>query len=151
MDTTDHHDIVVYSNDSKPVIVVTIKGGKETSPEHASTVRQCMLQQHELSEHAFFLLAYKTSLFLWQKDAPAEASPQIAPVKDILRDYGGKSADREHGPRPESLETTLYFWLDDLAAGIRTPKMTSPADQLLVQAGAYKQLRAGHVVRESLR
>ena len=143
------HDIVVYSNDRRPVLVVEVRAAKETSPERASTLRQDLLQRDPLLAESFLLLAYSTYLFLWEKNAPADAKPRTAAVKDVLRDYGGASADREQGPTPEGLTMMLYFWLDDLAVGIRKPKQASEADQLLVRNGVYEQIRRGRAEREA--
>jgi hypothetical protein len=129
-------------------LVVEVKAARETSLDRASALRKNLLQRDPLLGESFFLLAYSTCLFLWDKNAPADAEPTTAAAKDVLRDYGGRSADREQGPSPESLTTMLYFWLDDLAAGIRKPKETSEADQLLVRNGVYDRIRRGHVRRE---
>jgi hypothetical protein len=149
MSARDIHDIVVYSSDRRPALVVEVKAAKETSPERASAIRNNLLQRDPLLSESFFLLAYNTSLFLWDKKASADAKPRTAAVKDVLRDYGGASADRDEGPSPESLMTMMYFWLDDLAVGIRKPKETSEADQLLVRNGVYECIRHGRVEREA--
>jgi hypothetical protein len=143
------HDIVVYSSDRRAALVVEVRAAKETSPERASTLRQDLLQRDPLLGESYLLLAYSTSLFLWEKNAPADAKPRTAAVKDVLRDYGGASADREQGPTLEGLTTMLYFWLDDLAVGLRQPKQASEADQLLVHNGVYEQIRRGHAEREA--
>jgi hypothetical protein len=148
MSASDIHDIVVYSSDRRPALVVEVKAAKETSIDRASALRKNLLQRDPLLSESFFLLAYSTSLFLWDKNAAADARPRTAAVKDVLVDYGGTSADREDGPSPESLVTMMYFWLDDLAVGIRKPKETSEADQLLVRNGVYERIRHGRVERE---
>jgi hypothetical protein len=149
MSASDIHDIVVYSSDRRPALIVEVKASKEASPDLASALRKDLLQRDPLLSESFFLLAYSTSLFLWDKNAPADAKPTTATAKDVLRDYGGTSVDREQGPSPESLTIMLYFWLDDLAAGIRKPKEASEADQLLVRNGVYERIRQGHVEREA--
>lgn len=149
MSASDIHDIVVYSSDRQPALVVEVKASTETSSDQASALRRSLLQRDPVLGESFFLLAYSTSLFLWEKNASADAIPRTAAMKDVLRDYGGTSADREQGPSPESLTTMLYFWLDDLAAGIRKPKEASEADQLLVRNGVYERIRQGRVEREA--
>jgi hypothetical protein len=149
MSANDTHDIVVYSSDKRPALVVEVRATKDASPERALAARQHFLQRDPLLRERFFLLASSSAIFLWEKNASADAAPKTAALKDVVRDYGGKSADRKDGPSPEGLLIIMYFWLDDLAIGVRKPKETSDADQLLVSNGVYERIRNGIARREA--
>ncbi|MEJ0039104.1 MAG: hypothetical protein WDO68_24120 [Gammaproteobacteria bacterium] len=78
MSPSDIHDIVVYSSDRRPALVVEVKAARETFPDRASALRRSLLQRDRLLGESFFLLAYSTSLFLWDKNAPANAKQKTA-------------------------------------------------------------------------
>lgn len=137
------YDIVVYSSDRRPALVVEVWATKDASLERALAVRKDFLQRDPRLRKRFFLLAFSTAIFPWEKNAPADAPPRTAALTDVVRRYSGASADREEGPSPDGLRIIMLFWLDDLAVGVRKPKEASDADQLLVSNGVYERIRNG--------
>ena len=142
------HDIIVYSSDEHPVLVVQVKPGKDDAPEQLERFRRSLEADVTSQNALFLLLVQRNGLFLWAKDAPPGTSAQFAPVQNILREYAASVADQAESFRKSEIEMVIHSWLDDLALGIRMPKTDVLADQLLVKAGVYDRIRHGRVVAE---
>lgn len=139
-------DIVAYSPDQRPVLVVECKGGRHTSPQSASQLRRNLLTHSLVADAPYFLIAYPHDLFMWKRDSKWDAPPDYsASLKSVLSEYLGKLGDEYARVRPESLELALYSWLSDLVSTIREPALNSEADQMLVRAGVYDQIKRGEV------
>ena len=142
-------DIIAYSTDHRPVLVVECKGGKETSPGNAARLRRNLLAHELIPDAPYFLLAFSTVFFLWRDKTPADQPPDFsASARSVLREYLGKLAEDAAATRGESLQLALVSWLGDLASAIRQPDPGSEADQMLVKSGLYEKIRSGEVKSE---
>src|SRR5262245_22265057 len=83
------HDIIVYSHDMQPALIVEVSSAKENSPERAAEFRQGLLERDPLLDKSFLLLAYNGTVFLWEKGAALDAKPEVASVADVLKTYAG--------------------------------------------------------------
>jgi hypothetical protein len=142
-------DIIAYSMDHRPVLVVECKGGKGTSPENAALLRRNLLAHELIPDAPYFLLAFATAFFLWREKTPADELPDFsASARSVLREYLGELAEKAPATRGESLQLALVSWLGDLASAIRQPDPGSEADQMLVKSGVYEKIRRGEVKSE---
>jgi hypothetical protein len=143
-----HADLMVFTSDDKPLVVVEIKGGKDTSTPALEHARQ-QLQLLSTQRPAPYLLAvFRSGLFLWLKKDEHPREPLRASIKPLLMEYAGSVPDRENSLRAEGLQILVHTWLDDLALGLRQPKADSEADQLLVSSGIYEKMQRGRVTAE---
>jgi hypothetical protein len=141
-------DIVLDSPLRGRLLLVECKWAKESSPASAAHLRDSLSRLWN-SDAAFFMLAFRTGLYLWKKDTAPNAPPDfVSPAKQVLREYLGKLADQADGPRAESMELAIASWLSDLASDLRKPDPKSEADQMLVKSGLYEQMKHGIVRTE---
>jgi hypothetical protein len=139
-------DLVVLSADRQPVMIVECKNGRGTSAQSVALYRRNLLAHDLLPPIPFYLLAFSTMLFLWKGNAEPEDLPQFsAPAALLLHDYVPSVAAQNPVLNADSLELVMHSWLDDLANGIRKPKDSSEADQMLIKSGVLELIRNGTV------
>lgn len=145
MSSTAQADIVVFSRDKRPILVVELKDtGAYTTPESAAGVRRSLMAHGLLPDAPFFMLVTPIKQFLWPKiAAPHDLPGFTAPSTSILDHYAAPRPSRPKQGRGGALEIVIFSWLSDLASGIRSPSRDSPADQMLVESGVYQQIRGG--------
>jgi hypothetical protein len=141
-------DIIVYSPENKPTLIVQIKAIKEGKPDELERTRQALMDAYRSSEASHYLVIQRNGIFLWKKGAAAGTLPEHASLKSVLREYAASISDPELSLRRDGLEMVVRSWLDDLTIGIRSPKSNVEADQLLVSSGIYKEIRDGRVESE---
>jgi hypothetical protein len=141
-------DIIVYSPENKPALIVQIKAIKEGMPDELERTRRALMDAYKSSVAAHYLVVQRNGLFLWEKGAVAGTPAKHASLKSVLREYAASISDPEASLRRDGLEIIVRSWLDDLAIGIRSPKSNVEADQLLVSSGIYKEIRDGRVESE---
>ena len=142
-------DIAIYSPDNHLVLVVEVKGGKQSKSDAAAQLRRNLLVHGLLPISPYFLLAYQTNLFLWRSGSELLAPPQFtAPAKPVLQDYLRSAAGGESLVGEESLQLALVSWLSDLASDVRSPQPSSEADEMIVQSGLYDLIKHGEVKSE---
>ncbi|HEU4624181.1 MAG TPA: hypothetical protein VFS52_05420 [Steroidobacteraceae bacterium] len=143
-------DIVVYSQDKRRVLVVEVKEGKEPDPEHTAGLRRTLIA-HDLLPHApFFLLAYRTRLFLWRQETkPGEPPDYSASAAPILDDYASSFLKAGSPLRESGLQLIIFAWLADLASGARVPHPDSEPDRMSVESGLWGDIRLGDVQFEA--
>jgi hypothetical protein len=140
-------DLTAISPDGRPVLAIECKGGNTVSAESAAVFRRNLLLHKQIPTVPFFMMAYPRTLFLWRLETPAEGDPDFqAPTESILLDYAPQLSAPAFSVQQSSLEIVIQSWLADLIAGIRQPKQASKAEQMLVSAGVYDQIRNGSVV-----
>jgi hypothetical protein len=139
-------DIVAYSPDQRAVLVVECKAVRDVTPSSAAHLRRNLLTHSLVADAPYLLIAYPRDLFMWKRDSQWDAPPDFtASLNSVLSEYLGKVAEEYTAVRAESLELALYSWLSDLASTIRKPSPNSDADQMLVRAGVYDQIKRGEV------
>jgi hypothetical protein len=142
-------DIAVYSPDKQLILVVEVKGGKQSKSDAAAQLRRNLLVHGLLPSSPYFLLAYQTNLFLWRSGSDPIAPPLfMAPAKPVLQDYLRSVSGGERLVGEESLQLALVSWLSDLASDVRTPQPSSEADEMIVQSGLYDLIKNGEVKSE---
>jgi hypothetical protein len=140
-----HSADIVVSKEDRPVLMVEIKAGKETSPTAAARFRRNLIENKMVADAPFLLLAFKTSLFLWRKETSLdEPADFTAPIKPILEFYLQSHHDNPYIGE-ESIQIAVHSWLRDLAIGIRQPDPASPPDQMLLDSGLYNEMYSGDV------
>jgi hypothetical protein len=144
-------DIAGYSPTRELVLIAEVKWLKESSEENAVYFRRNLLSHRLLSEVPYFLLAYRSSFFLWRGASDPGASPDFkAPAKPVLKKYLGTFAESESGPGPESMESAVNLWLSELASGIQEPDPSSEPDKMILDSGLYDRIKGGEVRRQML-
>lgn len=143
------HDLTVYSPDERRVLIVEIEGGSDNSPFQLERVRHGLMSDTDYQSTPFFLHAKPNGLFLWRNGDGPGANAEFAPVEGILRYYTPSITPemREYLGK-FGMNMLVYSWVDDLVLGLRKPNHDSEADQLLVKAGIYDQIRGGRVFVE---
>lgn len=142
-------DITGYSPDRKLVLVGEVKYLKETSDENATFFRRNLLSHGLLSSEPYFLLVYRTTLFLWKGHSAVEAKPDyIASMKPVLKKYLKTLSADDDAAGPETLEFATKTWLSDLASEVRSPDPKSEPDKVLIESGLYESLKGGDVRRQ---
>lgn len=138
-------DIVVFSKEKRPVLVVEVKDTSRYSTiQDASSLRRNLMAHELLSGGDFFMLATPIQMFLWSNDALPEAAPNFtATAKAILDAYGSRRPARDKGNRGGALDIVYFSWLSDLVSGVRKPTRDSESDRLLLDSGLYEQIRGG--------
>jgi hypothetical protein len=143
-----HADLVVFSSDDKPLVIVEVKGGKDTSPQSLEQVKQQLLTYATHIPAQYLLAVFRSGLFLWEKQDEQNHAPRHASARSLFREYASSVAEPEDRLRTDGLRILVHAWLDDLAIGIRKPKADSEADQLLVDTGIYEKMKRGRVATE---
>jgi hypothetical protein len=144
-------DIVAYAPNRQLVLIAEVRWLKETSEENAAFFRRNLLSHGLLKESPYFLIAYRSAIFLWKGTSAPDARPDFkSPAKPVLRKYLGAMADTDQGPGPESMESAIKLWLSELASGIQEPDSNSEADSMLVTSGLYERLKGAELRREVL-
>ena len=139
-------DIAAFSRSRELVLLAEVKWQKENSEENAISFRKNPLKSGLLPAVPFFLIAYRSGLFLWKETSPPEAKPDYkAAAKPVLKKYLGNFADNEKVPGPESMESAIKLWLSDLANGFESPDSNSEPDKMLVASGLYDRIQNGEV------
>lgn len=139
-------DIVVFSRDLQPVLVVKCRRGSGADEKSATDYRLNLLTHDFVPKSVSFLLAYPTTFFLWKQESSIDAKPDFtAPALPLLRGYVGKLADDACGWDSSSLELLLSYWLSELAADIRTPNHNSEAERMLSDSGLLEKIRFGKI------
>jgi hypothetical protein len=146
--TTIPPDITVVSSRRRTVLTVECMFEKDASPPVATRLRNRLLSGGyvDVPAEAFFMLALSMDFHLWMPGASADAPPNHSVSSTpVLLPYLGRTALRIPWPGSESMQIAVSFWLSDLAASIRQPE-ASDAEQMLVKAGLYEQLKGGSVL-----
>lgn len=141
-------DIVVYSPDGEPRLIVEIKRHVGASEEWARTLRRNLLVHGVLPAAKYFLLALPDRFFLWKDgDDDPEAMPHFTASTQVLKPYLGDW--KPEGLTDESLQLVIKSWLSDLAHGQLTPEEVPDHLQWILYSGLYDSIRDGRVDRPS--
>jgi len=142
--STASADIVVFSKERRPVLVVDVRGGSMyDTVESAAGLLRSLLAHQLLPSAPFFMLATPTQLFLWPRDGTSDDVPKFAAAtKAVLDNYGSKRLQTDR-LRSGALEFVIFFWLADLASGVRSPSPVSAADRMLLESGLFTYIQGG--------
>jgi hypothetical protein len=143
-------DIAVYARDKRLVLAVEVKDGKEPSGQAAAALRRNLISHKLLTNAPYFLLAYRTRLFLWREEtAPGQLADCSALTTPVLHDYASSLSKPESTLRGSGLQIVIFAWLADLASGARKPESDSEPEKMLVDSGLYERIHLGDVQFEA--
>lgn len=136
-------DLMVYSRNNEPSVVVEIKNKKGASSEWARHFRRNLLLHGGFPQAPYFLLVTPDQLYLW-KDAisnpdapPTEASSTRETLQFFLDALPSDHVDEL------SLELVTQAWLSSL-----TELQDLPSERWVIDSGLYDSIRGGHVTLE---
>lgn len=139
-------DLAVFSKDRRPILVVDVRGQRQSTAQLATGLRRNMLAHGLLPLSPYFMIATPVQLFLWRGNADASSLPEFtASAKPVLDAYGSKHSIDEGSVRGGALEIVFFSWLSDVASGLRSLSPDSEPDRLLLKSGLYEQIRDGTV------
>jgi hypothetical protein len=142
-------DIAAYTPSNELILVAEVKGLKESDEGAATFFRRNLLAHGLLPVSAYFLLAYRTTLYLWSPKQSPEASPEYrAAAKPIFKRFLGDVAELPNGAGPQSLEFAIKAWLDESAREAKSDSLESDADRMIVRSGLLERLKGAEVRRE---
>jgi hypothetical protein len=138
---------IVLDTPTRRLLLVECTWMKEPSLTKAAQLRDSLSPLWSIAAE-YFMLALRTELHLWRKDAPAGSQPQFtASAIQIWRDYLGSLAGQLETLRSESMEIAVAAWLNDLANNVTRLDPASESDHLLLESGLYDQMKGGVVRR----
>lgn len=138
-------DIAVFSRDRRPILVIEVeKGVHYATAEMAAQLRRGFIRHGLLPNVPFFMVATPIQMFLWHGDALPDAHPEYsAGTQPILESYAGSRAHREQPFRYGASEIVFFFWIADIASGVRRLSSDSELDRMLLESGLYEQIKGG--------
>lgn len=141
-------DLMVYTKDNEPSVVVEVKNKRGASSDWASQFRRNLLMHGGFPPAPFFLLVTPDQLYLW-KDAVAdpEARPTEAPsTRTAFQPFLDLLPSDELDEL--SLELVTQAWLSSLAELTDLPDEFSAQNRWLIDSGLYESVRGGHIELE---
>jgi len=143
------YDIAAFSQDDELVLVGEVKAIKDADESAAVFFRRNLLSHGMLPDAPYFLLAYKTAIYLWKPHAPADAPPNYrAAAKPMLKQFFGDAVDPSTEIGPESLELAIKVWLSNSTRSQSKLEPKNDADRMLIDSGLSEKLMGGEVRRE---
>jgi len=138
-------DIVVYSIDQRPVLIVEAKKKKGASSAWATKMRRNLFAHVQRITAPFFLLVTSDRLFLWvDSGAPLDAEPDhVADARSIWKRYFPSTLQDLDSLSGYSFEMLVASWLNHLTS---SPKSDMEANQVwLHESGLFEAIRDGYV------
>ena len=135
-------DIVIYSPNNEPALVVEVKHMNRVTDQWASQLRRNLLAHSAFQNSRFFLLALPDFFYLWRNDGSIQQAPADYKVraKDVLRHYA--EADDLEGLSGFGLELLVSSWLDALLSS-QIRKEDAPELIWIFDSGLYDSIRGG--------
>jgi hypothetical protein len=144
------YDFEGYAGDGRLVLIGEVKGVGGATEESAKVFRRNLIAHDLLPRDVYFLLAFRTAVYLWKPQAGKDASPDFkAAAKPVLKKFLGEVAENEAAPGAESVEFAFKHWLSEFTHGAGIPEATSDADRILLESGLYPKIRGGEIRYES--
>jgi hypothetical protein len=144
-------DLAGYSANRQLVLVVEVKYMQETSDENAAFFRRNLVSHGLLSTDPYFLLAYRTTIFLWKANSQGDAKPSgSASMKPLVRSFLKPTTSDDEAVGRESLEFAVKNWLSEIASGTRAPDEKFEPDKMLMESGLYDRLKGGEIRRHAV-
>jgi hypothetical protein len=145
-------DILIYSKDEKPQLIVEIKKKPDPSIEWATQTRRNLLIHGMVQPTPFFLLVTPNRMYLWKSGVSSEAilpDYDIA-AHDILAKYIEQSSLDLNTISEYSLEMIVISFLSDLIHGNSMEKVEGMNLAWLYESGLYEAIRHGLVMTEAV-
>jgi hypothetical protein len=141
-------DLVIYSRDNEPSLIVEVKNKRAVSESWARDFRRNLLAHGGFPRAPYFLLVTPDQLYLWSPgsdglDAPPDAS---ASTRDTLKVF----LDALPSERMDevSLEMVTHAWLSSLAGPSLARDDVRRQHEWLVDSGLFDSIEGGHVELE---
>lgn len=145
----NRYDIGGYSGDGQLAFIGEIKSDRGATDESAKVFRRNLIEHDLLPSDVYFMLAYRTAIYLWKPQSGKDALPDFrAAAKPVLKQYLGEAAEDESIPGSESLEFAFKQWLQSTVLGTRRLQATSDADRMLLDSGLIAKLKGGEIRHE---
>jgi len=142
-------DIVVFSPDNQPQLIVEVKGGRGATDEWAAKMRRNLVVYGVIPKAKFFLLALPEYFYLWRDNASTELVPADFKVRvvEALAPYAGGIPLEALGE--DSFELVVSSWLSDLISSELTQDAAGPKLRWLFDSGLYEAIKHGSLEIES--
>jgi hypothetical protein len=143
-------DIVVYSKDEKPQLIIEVKQQARVSAEWAAQMRRNLLVHAVVPPSPFFLLVLPDRLYLWKHATSLEAVPADyeIDVSGTLAPYVASSQLTLDSLSEYSLELIVVSWLNDLILAALPRQREEAALDWLYDSGLYDAIKDGSVLTE---
>ncbi|MFN8489527.1 MAG: hypothetical protein U0350_18230 [Caldilineaceae bacterium] len=143
-------DVVVYSSQDKPQLVVEVKNRSGASDEWARQMRRNLLAHALVPATPYFLLVLPDYIYLWRsKDLANIENPPDYKVETqvVLADYLQRLSRPLREISEYSLELLVNSWLKDI---VNLPQLAQddPAQRWLIESGLYNAIQKGSVIAE---
>ncbi|MBC8085192.1 MAG: hypothetical protein H7Z21_18505 [Hymenobacter sp.] len=145
---TTRPDLVVYSTDQKPRLIVELKAA--TRLRSSETGWLSAVHQHYSQPGCYFLIVTPETLLLWLPDAESGAEPAFA--VDAEQVLAGR-LDTQRFPLSrlsgQELESVVYSWLLFTLFKSAQELLADPNQRWLVQSGLHALIYQGDVMRQA--
>lgn len=145
-------DIVVYSPDHEPLLVVEIKGAPKSDEYWGAKVRRNLLAHDAIPPAPYFLLVVSDRLYLWENEISKDAvlPGYSADTKTVLHEYLPKWKNpSQHGSvSGRGLELAVRSWLSELTTSDGRALLDETANTWLQGSGLPEKIRTGEVRSE---
>lgn len=143
-------DVVVYSSQDKPQLVVEVKNRPGASDEWARQMRRNLLAHALVPVTPYFLLVLPDYIYLWRsKDLANIENPPDYKVETqvVLADYLQSLSRPLREISEYSLELLVNSWLRDV---VNLPQLVQddPGQRWLIESGLYNAIQKGSVTAE---
>ena len=143
-------DVVVYSSQDKPQLVVEVKNRPGSSDEWARQMRRNLLAHALVPVTPYFLLVLPDYIYLWRsKDLANIENPPDYKVETqvVLADYLQSLSRPLREISEYSLELLVNSWLRDV---VNLPQLVQddPGQRWLIESGLYNAIQKGSVTAE---
>ncbi len=139
-------DLEGYSPDGQLVLAGEVKRSLAATQESATVFRRNLIAHGLLPRDVYFLLAFRTVVYLWKPQAGDESLPDFkAASKPVLKKVLGEVAEDESAPGVESLEFAFKHWLSGFTYDTSVPENDSDADRMIVDSGLHSRIQGGEI------
>jgi hypothetical protein len=144
-------DIVAFSPDGKPALVVEVKSKVKADAAWAAKMRRNLAAHGGMPEAKFFLLAMPDHFYLWKDRVadPAEVEPayDIDPTY-ILRPYFERTGLSPGSVSRDAFEFLVYGWLGNLLQSEDLPKELAENEGWILESGLFDELKGARLACE---
>jgi len=111
-------DLIAYGSEGQPLLLVEVKGQRQTSATWAARFRQNLMEAGALPRAPFFMIATPERMYFWRRDERDQASrePQFSvDAVSELTPYFEKLRQSPEKVSRSALQLILFTWLVDLS------------------------------------
>lgn len=141
-------DLIVFSKDNEPSLLVEVKNKKGASKGWAREFRNNLLRHGGFPRAPYFLLVTPDKLFLWGEDS---VSPDAFPTAEVsTRDTLKVLLDRLPSEELDqlSLELVTHAWLSTIADATGLRDEIAEYHGWVIDTGLFDSIEGGHVELE---